>query len=246
MNNSTPTPTFQPLVMPATPAFSSLLPGNLAPGGDPARQAIQSHLYYTQFYKGRTDGHPDDERMDTAIKLVQIAAHLLPVTGIFDNDVRDAIVRFRENQSFLTYPEAFAEGALKDPTQIAWAQRALAALGYYPKTGPFDGEARATLVDSFRAFERANPIDDNRFWWLPTENTVQEVRKALAVKGFSPDAPGPAPVGAMPPQRGLARDLATFAILTSPAWGLLLLIKRPWTKLSFLRSARLTSRARGR
>ena len=120
-------------------------PFRLSPGGDPARQAIQSHLYYTQFYKGRTDGHPDDERMDAAIKLVQIAAHL-PVTGIFDNDVRDAIARFRRTQNF-------------------------------------------------------------------REN------------GPSPASPpiASSPASAMSPPRSLVRELATFAILTSPAWGFLLI-----------------------
>lgn len=131
-------------------------PFPLAPGGDPARQAIQTHLYHTQFYKGRTDGLQDDERMTAAIKLVQIAAQLQPPgvspTGVFDDAVEQAIERYR-------------------------------------KTASFDA------------------------------------------------SPSPPPVGvpiraaAPPPQRSLARDLATFAILTSPAWGLLLLMKRPWTKL---------------
>ena len=47
-----------------------------------------------------------------------------------------------------------------------------------------------------------------------------------------PAAPLPVTVAAPPPpQRSLVRDLATFAILTSPAWGVLLLLQRPWTKL---------------
>lgn len=125
----------------------------LAPTGDPMRFAIQSDLYYTQFYKGRTDGLPDPERMDAAIKLVQIAAHL-PVTGIFNDDVHDAIVRYRRTRDF-------------------------------------------------RATE-------------PPSTTMTT----------SP------PITATPSRsRSLIRDLATFAILTSPAWGFLLLIQRPWTKL---------------
>ena len=204
---------------------------NLAPNGDPTRFAIQSDLYNTQFYKGRTDGLPDPERMDAAIKLVQIAAHL-PVTGIFNDDVHDAIVRLRQSGDYRTYPEQFAESALKDASQIAWAQRALAQLGYYPKDGPFDGVATAPLMYAFRAFERANPVADvNRYGWLPTAELVQGVRKALATRGLSPDLP--MMTAAMPPpQRSLIRDLATFAILTSPAWGLLLYIKRPWRRLA--------------
>ena len=131
-------------------------PFQLAPGGDPARQAVQSYLYYTQFYKGRTDGLPDDERMTAAIKLVQIAANLqppgVPPSGVFDDRVAQAIDRFRTTTS-------------------------------YEETSPPP---------------------------LPVGIPIQAVA---------------------PPRTSLVRDLATFAILTSPAWGLLLFIQRPWTKL---------------
>ena len=233
------TPTFAAPSLAPLPTPSGE-PFRLAPGGDPGRQAIQTYLFQTQFYKGRQDGLADDERMDAAIKLVQIAAHLLPVNGVFGDAERDAILRYRVSQTFRTYPEAFAEGALKEPAQIVWAQRALSALGHYPKTGPFDGVASEALVESFRAFERANANllgDTNRYSWLPTEKTVQVVRSALAAQGLSPDAPN-VRMAAMTPQRSFARDLATFAILTSPAWGLLLFIQRPWEKLRPRRSAR--------
>ena len=148
MNTPAPTLTFATLAPLAGPSG----PFQLSPGGDPARQAIQSHLYYTQFYKGRTDGHPDDERMNKAIMMVQVAAHL-PVTGIFNDDVREAIARFRRTQNFRE----------KEPPPVT-------------TTSP--------------------------------------------------------PVTAMPPPpRSLVLELATFAILTSPAWGLLLYLRRPWTKL---------------
>ena len=150
----------------AAPFASTPLPGPtgpfvLAPGGDPARQAIQSRLYYTQYYKGRTDGLPDDERMTAAIKLVQIAARLQPPlvqpTGVYDRAVEQAIDRYR-------------------------------------RTGSFDASAP------------------------PVTTTA------------------PSPVAAAPPSRSLARDLVTFAVLTSPAWGLLLLMNRPWTRLGGGRS----------
>ena len=207
-------------------------PFRLAPNGNARRQAVQTYLYHTQFYKGRQDGLPDDERMDAAIKLVQIAAHL-PVTGVFGDAERDAVLRYRDMHSFRSYADTFAQGALKEPSQIVWAQRALAALGHYPKTGPFDGEASLALVNAFRAFERANANllgDEHRYSWLPTEKTVQAVRSALTAKGLSPDTPGGL-IGTMSPPKSFLRDLATFAILTSPAWGLLLFIQRPWTKL---------------
>ncbi len=130
----------------------------LAPGGDAARQAIQNQLYYTQFYhSGRTDGLPDDERMSKAISLVQVAAHL-PVTGVFNDDVRQAIDRYKSTLRFDV------------PTAP-------------PPVTP------------------APPLD------MPTPAAMQ------------------------PPRRSLVRDLATFAILTSPAWGLLLLTTRPWARL---------------
>ena len=118
----------------------------LGQGGDAARQRVQAYLYWTQFYKGRQDGFPDDERMAAAIELVQIAARL-PRTRVFNDDVRLAIERYVRTGDFLEAP------------------------------------------------------------------------------------PVPIAVAAAPPQRSLARDLVTFAVLTSPAWGLLLFIQRPWTKL---------------
>lgn len=242
--------TLAPLPNPSGGAFP------LAPNGNRERQVIQTYLYQTQFYKGRQDGLPDDERMDAAIKLVQIAAHL-PVTGVFGDAERDAIDRYRsELQSFLPYADAFAQGALKDKTQIEWAQRALAALGHYPKTGPFDGDASLALVKAFKAFVAANPKllpDDSKYGrWLPTEQTVTAVRSALTAKGLSPDAPnvpvavpGPMPVkGAPPTQHAFARDFLTFAVLTSPAWGYYLFKTKPWTKLGALRNA--PARGRGR
>ncbi len=61
----------------------------------PQRAAIQRELQYAaQFYKGRTDGAPDDERMKAAISLVQVEADL-PVTGVYDEAVHQAIENYR-------------------------------------------------------------------------------------------------------------------------------------------------------
>ena len=156
---STPAGSLAPLPTPDGSPFP------FAPNGNARRHAVQTYLYHTQFYPGgRTDGLPDDVRMDAAIRLVQIAARL-PETGVFNDEVRAAIERYRATASFRD-----------DPPNV-------------PVGTP--GGVTAT-----------------------------------------PSAP-----------RSFARDLATFAILTSPAWGLLLFIQRPWTKLR-LSQSRTRTRSR--
>lgn len=146
---------------------ASSLPSLAASQPDPQRAEIQRLLQLTQFYKGRTDGYPEDERMDAAIRMVQIAAHL-PVTGFFDAGVRAAILR---NMA----------------------------------TGDYKVQVPLTPITTLEIKDAPSPT---------TTTTTS-----------------PSSSSSSRPRTSLLHDLATFAILTSPAWGTLLLLNRPWTKL---------------